>query len=388
MSMALTTADDFAHYDFGLAQPEEDRAARLHAESIVVDGLYQGPYGHRAFTDAMVASLQADPANADLLTALRSCRDLVHETIVSGEFPYRELWEASGLTCASWGIQVGSAAGLAGSVAHLTRMLDQLPWLHKALTAANVRRAKSEGHRAIFVNCQPTEPISRDLGLLDAAIDVGLRMLMLTYNSQDHVGAGCTERTNAGVTNFGMRVIAKLNESGVIVDTAHCGRQTTLDACSISEAPVVASHSSAEAVYLHARAKSDVEIEAIASTGGLVGVFAVPFFVGPGDKVGFDAVLDHIDHISSLVGPQHVGIGTDWPMGLPSFVLEQMTETTQAIGFRPEDNIDGERTIIGFDDYRDFPNFARGLVKRGYGDDEIRGILGGNWLRVIEQVCG
>lgn len=384
---SMTTAG-FADYDFGLTEAEEARAARLYRESIVVDGLYQGPYGYRAFTDTMVARLQADPANQDLLGALRSCRDLVHETIAAGDFPYRELWEASGLTCASWGIQVGSGEGLASSAGHLTRMLDQLPWLRKAMTAADIRQAKSEGNRAIFVNCQPTEPISRDLGLLDTAIDIGLRMLMLTYNSQDHVGAGCTERTNAGVSNFGMRVIAKLNERGVIVDTAHCGRQTTLDACSISEAPVVASHSSAESVYFHARAKSDVEIEAIAATGGLVGMFAVPFFVGAGDKVGFETVLDHIDHIARLVGPEHVGIGTDWPMGLPSFILERMTETTKAIGFRPEDNIDGEQTVMGFDDYRDFPNFARGLVKRGYTDDEIRGILGGNWLRIIERVCG
>jgi membrane dipeptidase len=100
-------------------------------------------------------------------------------------------------------------------------------------------------------------------------------------------------------------------------------------------------------------------------------------------------MLDHIDYIARRVGWQHVGIGTDWPVQSPlDLVVETVGGLLPEIGFRPEDNIDVTQTLIGFSDYREFPNITRGLVKRGYSDEQIQGILGENFLRVFGQVCG
>ena len=113
----------------------------------------------------------------------------------------------------------------------------------------------------------------------------------------------------------------------------------------------------------------------------------VPTFLNMKEDATMEDFMDHVDYIAKLVGPEHVGIGTDWPMSLPRFSLRMLTEQlAPTIGFRPQDKIPMFETTIGFADYREFINITRGLVARGYSDEEIKGILGENWLRVIDQV--
>ena len=224
---------------------------------------------------------------------------------------------------------------------------------------------------------------------MNRAYDEGLRVLMLTYNRQDYVGAGCTEPTDAGLSRYGQQVVARCNELGIVVDTSHCGRQTTLDGCRASQTPVLANHTCAQGVYGHARGKSDEELDAIAATGGLVGVVTVPFFLSADPEATVEAVLDHIDYINERIGWRHVGIGTDWPMQAPEDIIEAtLGAIVDEIGFRPEDNVSTTQTLRGFEDYRDMPNITRGLVARGYDDEQIAGILGENFMRVFEAVCG
>src|SRR5207253_1958845 len=137
-----------------------------------------------------------------------------------------------------------------------------------------------------------------------------------------YVGVGCTERVDAGLSNFGLQVVERCNQLGVIVDTSHCGRLTTLDACRASRTPVIANHASARAVHAHVRGKSDEELDAIAASGGLIGVVAVPFFLAGGHPT-IEAMLDHIDYIAGRVGWRHVGIGTDWPLQAPHDLLQE-----------------------------------------------------------------
>src|SRR5262249_2402092 len=147
---------------------------------------------------------------------------------------------------------------------------DRLPWLTKALTAEDIRRAKRDGNVAGFISTQDADGIDRGLRDLQMAYDFGMRMIGLTYNMMNAGGGGCTERPDAGVSHFGAALIARMDELGIIVDTSHSGRQTTLDACLLSERPVVASHTAAEAVFRIDRAKSDDELHAIAETGGVI----------------------------------------------------------------------------------------------------------------------
>jgi membrane dipeptidase len=213
----------------------------------------------------------------------------------------------------------------------------------------------------------------------------------LAYNRMNFVAGGCTDRYDPGLSHFGLQFVQRCNEVGVIVDTAHTGRQSTLDACEASSKPVVATHTSAAELYACDRAKSDEELRALAGTGGVIGVYAVPFYLAAldGSQPTIELFFDHVDYLCELVGWQHVAIGTDWPIALPHDLQRRiLMPRLEDHGFREEHNIDVTTTLAGFRDPRDFPNITRGLVSRGYDDDQIRGILGENFLRVFEDVCG
>ena len=387
-----TTHEQFGSYDFGLTPEEELRAAKLHTESIITDMLYWGPCSYRHFTLEMEKELCTfwstyhDPVKTNQLAMFYPSRLAVRH-----EFPvFKESWDASGITAGNRMVGFATYEEFAHTFGYDIALFDNLPWLIKALRAEDIRRAKVEGKHAAWINTQLGHGISTNfLELIEPAYNLGLRMIQLTYNSMNLIGAGCTERTDAGVSNYGAKVIALMNKLGIIIDVSHCGRQTTLDACSISKTPVVVSHATAEEVYKHARGKNDEELHAVAETGGVIGVVTVPFFLAPDEVVGIEAMLDHIDYITNLVGWQHVGIGTDWPMPMPKSILkDSFSQFTFEAGFRVEDKIDPCINLVGFDDYRDFPNITRGLVKRGYKDEQIRGLLGENFLRVFKEVCG
>jgi membrane dipeptidase len=376
-------------FDFGLEESQEARARMLHDNSIVIDMLFQGPVSTPVYTQAMEEEVKAEyekTRDADKAFGLAIQQPI--RMAVKGEFPQFEgWWRESGITGGNRQLDMDSMAGAVESMALATLQFDHFDWLEKALTAEDIRRIKQEGKQAGFITAQNTVALGQNLENLNLFHDFGIRMIQLTYNSMNFVGAGCTERTDAGVSSYGVKFIERMNALGILVDTGHSGRQTTLDACEISSAPVVASHSCAEAVSGHARGKSDQELEAIARTGGVIGVVVVPtFLVREGDATMND-FLDHVDYIARKVGWQHVGIGTDWPMSLPPFCLRLLAEEiAPAIGFRPQDRIPMLETVIGFEDYRATINVTRGLVARGYTNEQIKGILGENWMRVIEQV--
>jgi membrane dipeptidase len=137
------------------------------------------------------------------------------------------------------------------------------------------------------------------------------------------------------------------------------------------------------------RCKSDEEIIAIAGTGGVTGIFAMPWFVHEDpDHTTIEHVLDHIEYVIRLVGVDHVGIGTDWPMSDLGWSLVFFKEhIAPRLGFAKGDGPSTE-LVKGLEKYSYFSNFTRGLVARGYSDEEIAKIMGGNWLRVFEQICG
>jgi membrane dipeptidase len=386
------------HYDFHMDAAQEQRAGRLHRESIVVDLLSQHAGGNifdhyseelqGEFKSRMVTAMSAGSNGSESLAEVvywpyemsklgRS--DLIHDWL-----------EASGLTCGTYDIGVHEGNDpLWNQWETVNARYADLPWLRYVTTAAEIRQAKRDGVVAFYAHCQPESPIPRNLQAIDTAYAKGLRSLMLTYNRMDHVGVGCTERIDAGLSMFGVDVVRRCNEIGLMVDVSHCGYLTTMDACRHSNKPVNANHTAAKAVHWHARNKSDEALRAIADTGGVIGVVAVPFFLTRGGTPSIDHMLNHIDHIATLVGWRHVAIGTDWPIQAPDELLRlTLSPANRALGFRDADHLDVTQRLVGLDDCRDLPNITRGLVKRGYGDEEIRGILGENALRVFAEVCG
>ena len=382
-------------FNFGLSAAQEARASRLHHESIIIDLLSQHAGGSGIYAH-FPEELQAD------FHARMAAGGTEWERLTEAEYwPYemsrlgkshliRDWYQASGLTCGTYGIGVHDGYDpLCRKLDVVNSILASLPWLRSVTTADEIRQAKRDGIVALYAHWQPICPAPRDLTAIDIAYAKGLRSFMLTYNRMDNIGVGCTERVDAGLSMFGLEVVQHCNEIGMIVDVSHCGHLTTIDACRHSRKPVNANHTAACSVHAHARGKSDEALRAIADTGGVVGVVAVPAFLTDDPSPSILHMLDHIDYIAGLIGWQYVAIGTDWPMQAPGQVLEAtLGAQANSIGFREQDRLDLAQCLAGFDDCRDLPNITRALVKRGYSDEQIRGIMGENALRVFEEVCG
>ena len=381
----------FGNFDFGLDADQEARAARLQRESVIVDALFQGPVGYRVYDDAMNAELRSRyESHRDLMRGFLDGLAMPVRMAVEGRLDsLREHWDESGITCGNRQVEIADDVVRDFSFGLAQTQFDHFDWLTKALTAADIRKAHADGTHAGLVNTQCLTGPWRDLDALGYYYDFGMRMCQLTYNNMTKVGAGCTEPNDAGLSNFGVASVKAMNSLGVMVDTGHVGRRSTLDACEVSEAPVVASHTAAQGRYHHARGKSDEELRAIARTGGVIGVVAVPFFLDEGATTDITSMIDHIEYVAEVAGVDHVCIGTDWPMQLPEWIsLEIFQPIAMEIGFRPEHGVDATQRLTGFDDYRDFPNITRGLVGRGWSDENIQKVLGENFLRVMEAVCG
>ena len=377
-------------FDFGLSTEQEEHARKLHAQAISVDMCSMGPGGPALFGQLPTATVEdCLRRDASPLGQFMLAMELPYELAASGESDLlREF--CRGHTAASLACAGTSDAELAPLARQFER-IDKIDWMSLAHSAEDFRKAHANGSYVTYGYSQPgTGGHPRDLDQFEKARAIGMRSVMLTYNNQDAVGAGCTDRTNAGLSHYGLEVVEKLNDLRMIVDTSHCGSQTTLDACLFSKAPVTANHTLASRVFNHDRGKSDEELRAVADTVGVIGVCAVPFFMVPaGGHASMNTMLDQIDYIAALVGWQHVGIGTDWPFMLTDEVAEQtIGKEVAKMGFRKEHNISTSTYLDGYEDARDFINITRGLVARGYENDAIKAILGGNFVRVFEDVVG
>ncbi len=383
--------DQLGRFDFGLSGAEEERATVLHGETTVIDLAFQHPGGYRLFDREPFKTRAAE------LSKTASGLDLIE--IINFELPYeldadlmRAFWDLTGVTVGQVDLFLDMSRVDTPQI-HL-ELVSRVPWLRLALTADDIRRAKKSGEHAFIGYSQPVHGFARDIDNIQKVYRRGLRVLLLTYNTTNACGCGCTERLDHGLTSFGLEVIQRAAELGILIDTSHNGVQTTMEVCKVSKHPVTANHTNARAVFDHPRCKSDDQIKAIADTGGLIGISCVPFFLAKDPRdADITMVLDHIDYVADLVGWQHVGIGSDWPHSLPKDVLRDVfSEATMKLlggAAAAGDNLeDFLFNVNGFDDYLDFPNITRGLVKRGYDDEQIRGILGENYLRVFEQVCG
>lgn len=214
----------------------------------------------------------------------------------------------------------------------------------------------------------------------------GQRISQLTYNSRNRIGNGSTERVDGGLSDYGVRVVERMNQLGMAVDVSHSGDRTTLDACEVSRQPVLFTHSNARALVPgHPRCKTDEAIRRMAATGGVMGITGVRMFVKADEPTTIEHLLDHFDHVSRLIGVENVGVGSDMDLDgyddLPADMNEQIRASYKGTyGFR--DRID----IEGVDHPKRMFDLTEGLIRRGYGDADIRGILGGNFRRVLKEI--
>jgi membrane dipeptidase len=249
-----------------------------------------------------------------------------------------------------------------------------------AKSLADVRRAKAEGKVAILFHFQGSGMLDYDVGRLALFKELGVRVIQLAYNWKFLVGDGCTERTDCGLTDFGRLVVKEMNRLGIVVDCSHTGYRTTLEAIEISEDPVTFTHSNAWGLCPSKRNIKDDQIEAVAAKGGVIGMNAFPPFLTREGEASLSTLLDHVDYVARRVGVEHVGLVLDFTVsgGMESYIRFRYDPETY-----PPPPWSFPKDLASPDM---IPAIARGLRARGYDDEAILGVMGGNMMRVFETV--
>lgn len=297
------------------------------------------------------------------------------------------------------------------------KALDQIDAVHENVlkyskdlvfcrTAEEVRRAHAQGKIAALIGVEGGHMIGNDIRVLRMFGDLGVRYMTLSHFYNDEWADSSTDKpAHNGLTDFGKDIVREMNRHGIMVDISHVSDKTFYDALEVSKAPLIASHSSCRALCNHPRDMSDDMIKALAAKGGVIQINYERSFIdqaykdaydevsggvvaatekitkecgddsecttrkltelqkqmeasGKLPRVSWERIIDHIDHVVKLVGPDHVGLGSDF---------------------------DGATMPDGMEDCSKLPKITEALMRKGYKDDDIRKILGGNLLRVMEQ---
>lgn len=247
-------------------------------------------------------------------------------------------------------------------------------------TADDVLRARAEGKLAVGLHLEGFRCLERDLNLIEVYYRLGVRFCHPVFNLVNSIGGGGADRIDIGLTKFGIKVVEEMNRVGMLVDGAHAGYRTTLDMMEFSSAPVIFSHLGCHAVHPHFRNVRDDQITACARQGGVIGITSAGFYLGGTDT---ETYFRHVDHVAQLVGPEHVGLGLDYLDG-PGLAF-----LTRFIAERPDEwpgREDGAWDPMACVHPEQMVELTGLLLRRGYSETQVRGILGENWLRVCRQV--
>ena len=241
----------------------------------------------------------------------------------------------------------------------------------------DIRRACRSGRLAVAMNAQGTNSVGSDLNLVEAYYKLGVRQMLLVYNHKSRVGDGCHERTDSGLSRYGLELVAEMNRVGMLVDVSHAGHRTSMEAIDASSVPVVFSHSNPRALWSHDRNITDDQARACADKGGWVGVTGVGIFMGE-DDASTQTVFRQIDHWVSLLGAEHVGLGTD-------FVYDPHDMHRYMAGVKSPAAGNYER-MFNFFQPEQLPELVECMLAANYSEDVVRGIFGENYLRVAGLV--
>ncbi len=268
------------------------------------------------------------------------------------------------------------------------------PDLMQVRSTEDLRTAKREGKLGVFYHFQGPTPLGWDMERVWFYKELGLGILQMAYNTRNPYANGITERVDGGLSIMGQKLVKACNEARVIVDVSHTGQQSALDTIDASSEPVIMSHANAKGQIDSPRNVSDDLIKAIAASGGFVGAVAYPPFVSTNKQPSMDDMVAMIDYMVQLVGPDHVTMGLDYD--------------ATTFGVMDEAKIEGIYKLMvdsGAWDPSAYPpppyyypegmalpntlqNLTGALMARGYSEEDLAKIWGGNWMRVMDQVWG
>jgi len=333
-------------------------AAALHAEAIVINGRDSTPA--ERFSPDYLDELQGGGVTATAVITVR--------TLAGGN---------------------NFEGGVLGIHAYLTAFREMVGDRCLVVrTVADVREAKRRGAVGVILGFRDLMPIEDNLDYLSTYCELGIRITQLTYNRQNLLGSGCAEPRDSGLSRFGREVVKALNGLGIVLNLAHAGERTALEAMNLTESPPIYSHGFAKGISGHIRGVSDECLARLAERGGVVGVITLSSFLrrDGGDKGStLEDYFAHIDYITEKVGVRHVGIGLDNNYGKP--LSDDVRHASKFPEFGPPPP-PGYRTVRELRSLRNVPLITEGLLQRGYSREDILGILGGNFMRVFEQVWG
>lgn len=371
-----------------------EHGLELHRQSLVFDSYGFAP--RAAMDGATLIAAEAAGASDAELQDLREEMGMIRAVSDAAErLELQEALRCSGVTCIfqNAGEEGQGPERLLKRLARFTYLCDMArDVLSRASVPDDIEAAQKAGKSCLYLTgngvplAQRWITVEDELQYVRTFFQLGIRMMHVTYNRRNMLGDGCAEVANGGLSDFGRAAIAEMNRVGVIVDVAHSGWRTSLEAAQVSKKPMVASHTVCDALQHHIRAKPDEVIRAICDTGGLLGICCIPNFLGRTGDIA--ALLDHVDYVVQKFGIEHVAIGTD--VSHSSQYSSAPSAKAPSRGKRrnrfeslwPANALGGNWPRAGSLGWTNWPLFTVGLVQRGYSDDHIRKILGENTLRV------
>ncbi len=319
---------------------------------------------------------------------------IVNDGLIIGRNWNKESFKAlaqSGYTGFNVSVESGDLSKGLKNLKSWQKIIEENPdQLMLATSSQDYIQAKKEGKVAAMLGFQNATMVGKSIKNLDVLYEAGMRWMQLTYNERNLLGDGSTERTNCGLSDFGLEVVDRMNELGIIIDLSHCGEQTTIEGIAHSKSPVSINHSMCEALHRnHPRAKTDAQIRAMADKGGIMGIICLGYMIGPnlGTETTLETYVDHIDHAVKVGGIDHVGLASDFAIeGLEaSGATRENWYVPRLTRFKPSYKVQWPPWIPELDTPDRFRHVARLLDKRGYSTGDIEKILGQNWLRFYNE---
>jgi membrane dipeptidase len=341
-------------------------ARELYDSGIVIDGM-GFPGGRQQGETSLLNALELEDIAVSGLTA-------AHFTVGAvGTMPALEALAKIVTSVAEWEGQIAAHPEL----------------LQRVRKVSDIDTAKASGRTGLVYGLQDGVAFEDDVSRLKTLWQLGIRVIQPTYNRRNLLGDGCMEPANAGLSRNGLDAIGQMNELGILVDLSHCGRQTTADAIAASSRPVSFTHTGCYSLAEHPRHRTDAEIRAVAETGGVIGIFIMPYLSKGLQPTAAD-VIAHLEHALNVAGEDHVSLGTDGtvsPQALTPEFIEEFRKTTlmrKELGIAaPFETEEGYLFANDLNTPRRFETLAELLLERGHSARVVEKILGGNLLRVF-----
>jgi membrane dipeptidase len=305
--------------------------------------------------------------------------------------PYTEAMIAGGVKAAF--LSVASEATWDMTLARTEMALNKIersPHLVLATTAAEIRAAETQGKVAMLLVTQSAEMVEKDLARVGIMYRLGYRVLGLAYTFANLYGDGCGELRDAGLTFLGKELIAAVNELPMMLDLSHAGHRTSQEAAELARAPCV-THANAYAVNANDRNKKNALLTLLAQKHGVIGLCGLPRSVRTSAPTLGD-MLDHHDYLIKLIGARHVGLGLDYVEGFKKSGVV-MPQSRRNRTLRPDifgsvDDFLHQSYPRDLETIDKLPNLTQGMLDRGYGEKDVRAVLGESWVEAVARHIG